>query len=665
MPLREWSRSARHPMALFLAVTLVPGIVLGGLGWRLFRADQALESRRIQARLETAAEAIAAALDRRLVEYEERLSTLTGAPDHQAKTSASKLGIQAGEDALVVVFDPDGVEAYQGGRLLYYPSLPAGKEPAESLFAAGEAMELQRNDPAGAAAAFRELARSLNPGIRAGALLRLARNLRKTGKPEMALTVYSELAGMGTATIRGIPAELLARQARCSLLEEMARGSEMNREARTLYSDLQNGRWMLLRTAYKFHSEEARRRLKPDPGLQGEQVREGERLALAEGVESLWDVWQGLRKGEGEPSGRRGLWLAGRFVSLLWRSQSDRMAALVMGPRFVEGQGLERIQPLALRHGVGVMLSDAEGHAVGTPMRGARSQQVVRSPAETRLPWTLRVASLDPVADVAEIAARRRILLAGFAVMAMVILAGAYFMARAMSRELEAARLKSDFVAAVSHEFRTPLAAMCQIAELFADERVPEAEQRRQYYGLLVRETRRLRRLVENLLDFARMEGGAKEYGLEALDAAAVVQDVVSEFQEEAAARGYGIELSIEDAGMIVQADGEALRRALWNLLDNAVKYSPDCRTVWVEVARESNQCRILVRDRGLGVSAEEQKRIFEKFARGPSSKTAGVKGTGIGLSMVDHIVRAHRGKVRLESELGRGSAFVILLPLG
>jgi signal transduction histidine kinase len=206
---------------------------------------------------------------------------------------------------------------------------------------------------------------------------------------------------------------------------------------------------------------------------------------------------------------------------------------------------------------------------------------------------------------------------------------------------------------------------MCQIAELFADERVPEAEQRRQYYGLLVRETRRLRRLVENLLDFARMEGGAKEYRLEALDAAALVQDVVSEFQEEAAARGYGIELSIADAGMIVQADGEALRRALWNLLDNAVKYSPDCRTVWVEVARENNQCRILVRDRGLGVSAEEQKRIFEKFARGAGSKTAAVKGTGIGLSMVDHIVRAHRGKVRVQSELGRGSAFVILLPSG
>lgn len=199
-------------------------------------------------------------------------------------------------------------------------------------------MELQRNDPAGAAAAFRELARSPNPGIRAGALLRLARNLRKIGKPETALAAYSELAGLRTATIRGIPAELLARQARCSLLDEMARVSEMSREVRALYSDLQDGRWMLLRADYKFHSDEALRRLKSDHELEAGQARERERLALAEGVEWLWDVWQRQRRGEGEPSGRRGLWLAGRFVSLIWSSQPDRMAALVMGPRFVESQ---------------------------------------------------------------------------------------------------------------------------------------------------------------------------------------------------------------------------------------------------------------------------------------------------------------------------------------
>ena len=169
---------------------------------------------------------------------------------------------------------------------------------------------------------------------------------------------------------------------------------------------------------------------------------------------------------------------------------------------------------------------------------------------------------------------------------------------------------------------------------------------------------------MEDLLDFARMEGGAREYRLEALDAASLVRDVVSQFQEDVAARGYRIQPSIDKAETIVQANGEALRRALWNLLDNPVKYSPECQTVWVEVARENNQCAILVRDRGLGISVEEQKRIFEKFARGASSRAAGVKGTGIGLSMVEHIVRAHRGRITVESESGRGSTFTILLPL-
>jgi signal transduction histidine kinase len=651
-------------MALLLAATVVPVIILGWLGWRLLLEDQVLENRRIQARLESAAEGIAAALDRNLSEIEAQLSALTAATALQARTSASKLGNDAGEDALVVLIDQAGVEAFPVGRLLYYPLLPALSKPDEKVFAAGEAMELQRNDPAGASAVFRELARSTDPGIRAGALLRLARSLRKTGRPDEALAAYGELSALRTATIRGIPADLLARQARCSLLDEMARVPEMNREARTLYSDLQNGRWMLVRTVYRFHSDEARQRLKPDRELEAEQALEEGRLALAEGVETLWDEWQRLRMGEGDPSGRRGLRLGDHFVSLFWRSQPDRMTALVAGPRFVVSHALEQIRPLALRQGVKVILADAEGRNIGGPAQGPWSQQVVRRPAETRLPWTLVVASLDPVADVADIAARRRILLAAFAVMVAVILAGSYFLARAITRELEAARLKSDFVAAVSHEFRTPLASMSQIAELFADDRVPEEGQRRQYYGLLVSETRRLKRLVENLLDFARMEVGAKEYRLETLDAAAFVEDVVSEFQEEVAPRGYQIELSVEAPGMILRADGEALRRALWNLLDNAVKYSPDCHTVWVEAAREENQCRILVRDRGLGISAAEQKHIFKKFARSASSKAAGVEGTGIGLSMVDRIVRAHRGRIRVESEPGRGSTFAILLPL-
>ena len=664
MRLSERLQRFRHPMSLLLAVTVVPVVILGWLGWRLLREDQVLENRRLQTRLENAAEGIAATMDRNLSELELQLSALTTAPTIQARDSASRMGSGVGEDALVVLIDQAGIEAFPPGRLLYYPSLPAPNEPDEKVFAAGEAMELRHNDPAGACAVFRELARSTDAGVRAGALLRLARSLRKTGRVEEALSAYGELSALRTATIRGIPADLLARQARCGLLGEIARVQEMNREAWTLYSDLQNGRWRLTRAVYRFHTDQARKRTGPDRELEVAQIREQERISLAEGVEALWDEWQKLRTGEGDPSGRRGLRPGDNFVALLWRSQTDRMAALAAGPSFVVSRALEWVRPLALRQGVKVMPADAEGRAIGGTEQGPWSGQVARSPAETRLPWTLLVASLDPVADVVEIAGRRRILLAAFAVMIAVVLAGSYFLVRAIARELEAARLKSDFVSAVSHEFRTPLASMSQIAELFADDRVPEEGQRRQYYGLLVAETRRLKRLVENLLDFARMEGGAKEYRLEALEAVALIEGTVSEFQEEVAPRGYRVELTVETPGMILRADGEALRRALWNLLDNAVKYSPDSRTVWMKVAREQNECRIAVRDQGLGISAEEQKHIFDKFARSSSSRAAGVEGTGIGLSMVDRIVRAHRGRIRVESEPGRGSTFTVLLPL-
>ncbi len=665
MSLREWLRSFRHPLALFVTATLVPIIVLGWLGWRLLREDQALETRRVQARLESAAEGIAAALNRNLSELEERLTALAASTGPQVRIAASRLGNDVGDDALVVLISQSGVAAYPEGRLLYYPSLPVRREPDEQVFADGEAMELRRNDPAGACVVFRKLARSPDPGIRAGALLRLARSLRKSGRPDEALAAYKELAGLSTATIRGIPAELLARQARCGLLEEMGRRPAMEREAGDLYSDLQSGRWMLTRTTYRFHSDEAGKRHQSDLQLEIERARVQERLALAEGVETLWDEWQKLRMGEGDPFGRQGFRTGDDFVSLFWRRQPDRMTALVGGPRFVAGRVLEPIRPLAMRQGAQVMLADAEGNGIGDPEQGTWSWQVMRSPAETRLPWTLLVASLNPGADIAEVATRRRILLAAFAVMIAVVLAGSYLLARAVTSELEAARLKSDFVAAVSHEFRTPLASMSQIAELFADGRVPEEAQRKQYYGLLVSETRRLKRLVENLLDFARMEGGAKEFRLEGLNTSTLVEDIVSEFQEEVGARGYRIELNVRDPGMILQADGEALRQAMWNLLDNAVKYSPDCLTVWVEVARIEGKCGIQVRDRGLGISAAEQKRIFEKFARAASSKAAGVEGTGIGLSMVDRIVRAHRGEIRVESESGQGSTFTILLPLG
>jgi signal transduction histidine kinase len=193
------------------------------------------------------------------------------------------------------------------------------------------------------------------------------------------------------------------------------------------------------------------------------------------------------------------------------------------------------------------------------------------------------------------------------------------------------------------------------------------AEDRREtYYRALARQTERLHRLVESLLDFGRMEAGTSPYRLEPLDACALIRSVVEEFQQDSAANGYRVELQVDGldaAPPTIAGDREALTHAVWNLLDNAVKYSPECRTVWVEVERTGSRLAIRVRDRGLGVPRHEHADIFRRFVRGADAKTQGIKGTGIGLAMVRHIVSAHGGDVLVASEPGAGSTFTIILP--
>jgi len=178
-----------------------------------------------------------------------------------------------------------------------------------------------------------------------------------------------------------------------------------------------------------------------------------------------------------------------------------------------------------------------------------------------------------------------------------------------------------------------------------------------------VKETTRLQRLIEGLLNFGRMEAGARQYQFEELDAATIVERVVSEFEPHIASAGKYIETAGVDSPCLIDADPDAISVALRNLLDNAVKYSPDQPTVWVECGVERERVAIRVRDKGLGIAAAERKTIFRKFMRGSAAMTANVKGSGVGLAMVRHIVAAHGGEIVVASELGQGSTFTLLLP--
>lgn len=640
MGLALWLRPPGRTLAVFLCLMLVLSGALGWLGWQWLKQDRALEGQRLQERLELAADYMASALRQNLMGLENFLSFL---PSPGAKgPPGGVLTLQATKRA---------VDVYPPGSLLYYPVVPDGEEPPAATFAAGETLEYRRNDPARAAEVFRKLVRSSNPGVRAGALLRLGRNLRKSGRPEEALQAYGELAQLGQISVLGLPAELQAREACGSVLEAIGKREELRKEASLLHAALWSGRWSLLRPAWEFHVEEARRWSGAVPLTEHEQNA----LALSIAAESIYRQWTA----EPESKGRRLLNFEGRPVLISWTGTSDRLAAVLAGPGYLDSEWAGAMRD----RGVQGALIDPDGQVMIGSVN-PNGPQAVRTAPAAGLPGTLQATIGDPDANEAGVAGRRRLLLSGFAVLALVLLAGSYFIMRSIDRERAVARLQSEFVSAVSHEFRTPLTSLRQLSEMLSKGRVPTEDLKRKSYDILSRESERLQRLVESLLDFGRIEARAFRYHFEHLDPLTFVRDLVAEFQEKAAAQGYRVELKITGEYPCIRANRESLGLATRNLLDNAVKYSPDCRTIWVEMARDRGRLAIRVRDQGMGIPASEQKEIFKRFVRGSGSRAAHIQGTGIGLAMARHIIEAHNGEIRLESEPGRGSTFTILLPL-
>jgi signal transduction histidine kinase len=646
---------------LLIVCALVAG--LGWLGWRVLEQDRALERQRIGDRLGTGADLVATALVSRLAELDDRLVLVDAAPEAQRATRASAVAGPRADGALILRFGRDRVNAYPASGLLYYPLAPRSPSPLPSRFARGEFLEYRKQDYAGAAAFYRGQARSGDPAIRSEALVRLARTLRKANRPDDALAIYKQLEQMGPVRVDDVPADLIAGHARCVLLEEVRRPGPLRSEAAALHAGLEQGRWQLTEGAYRFYLDETHRWLgaKPDDEPAGRDAR-----AIAECASALWQDWQGGRLDGDHATGRRSAWFHGFPLLLVWRSTGNSLVALVATATFLERQWFSALQPTFDRLNLKVALTDTDGHPVHGAAPGPAGFRIVRPSADTGLPWVLHVATANLAVDMAQLSARRRFVLAGFGLTAALIAVAGYVTTRAVARELEVARLQSDFVSAVSHEFRTPLATLRQLSELLADGRVQNEERRNQYYEDLRHESERLHRLVENLLDFGRMEAGRQEYRFDEIDAAALVRRVAGEFAHEVAARGCRIEVNAGDdaPGIAVRADQEALARALWNLLDNAVKYSPDARTVRVDARADGDRFLMSVRDEGLGISADEQRRIFDKFVRGASAAAAGVKGTGLGLAMVQHIVAAHGGDVRVASETGKGSTFTIALPI-
>src|SRR5713101_4640243 len=245
----------------------------------------------------------------------------------------------------------------------------------------------------------------------------------------------------------------------------------------------------------------------------------------------------------------------------------------------------------------------------------------------------------------------------------LMLAAGLYLVYSNVRREVHLARLKSDFVANVSHELKTPLALIRLFAETLELGRVPSEEKAQQYYRVINKESHRLTQL-NNILDFSRIEAGRKEYRFAPTDVARVVREVIESYRFQIEQQGFELALDIAEDLPLVPADEEALGQAILNLVNNAIKYSRETRSIRIQVRREGSKVLVSVTNRGIGIPRGEQKKIFEKFYRGEDSLVHETKGSGLGLPLVQHIMEAHGGSVEVESAPGKGSTFTLVLPV-
>lgn len=277
--------------------------------------------------------------------------------------------------------------------------------------------------------------------------------------------------------------------------------------------------------------------------------------------------------------------------------------------------------------------------------------------------WTLQTGFGNrTIAAIADSSSRPQLAL--MAMLALVMAAGVFFVAGAAAREVRLAELKSNFVASVSHDLKTPLALIQLFAETLELGRVRTPERAAEYYRIINGEAKKLTRLIENILDFSRMEAGLRPYRTAPADLGEVTRDVVARLQSQFEQGRFNVVTRVEPGLPSVDIDTGAVQQAIENVLANAMKYSHENRDIEVDVARAGSDLAVRVTDHGIGIEKRDLRLVFRKFYRVESGLGGGPQGCGLGLAIVDHTMRGHGGSVAVESEPGRGSTFTLAFPI-
>jgi len=628
-------RRRYRQLVLFLAVLILPSVMIAVQGWRLSAQEQELA----KARLEEIRKRTAADIGQEIVTRLERIKTQAAL---DAGRPAEKATAPSADPALVAV------GWVEGDRLVWPWDIHSVAPPREESpeFARtldeGKREEYVTKRDDRAADLYRKAADiARHDTQRAEALLALARTQLRAGQRRAAIASYREVLRLpSTVTEDGLSSWSKA----AGPLLELGGGSDV---VQRVYDDLQSPSVWPAVQMYRFRAiletlRDSRDEAVKQRALSGlEQL--SVRLADLELAENLQREFPKLPVSatEWQPYKGSELWVVGRST------ESATAKPLVLAVRW------ETVRA--------AVEADRLSRNAGPPF-----QTEVNGPGEALSEYlpNLRVTFPDGITDLAAgLSPQRSLWGLSFALVALLTFVGGYLFWRDMRREAHIAELRTQFVSSVSHELKTPLTSIRMFAELLQMRETNDAQQTSFLYTI-VSESERLTRLLNNVLDFSRIERGQKTYQLQPGSLAEVVEFAVRTIQYPLTQQGFVLDLNVDEAIPRVAVDRDALQQAILNLLTNAMKYSGEQRVIGLRLFKEDGAAWIQVSDRGIGISEREQSRIFEKFYRVPIPENREISGTGLGLSLVAHIVEAHGGSVLVQSSPGEGSTFSIRIPL-
>jgi len=671
-PVNTGSRRQKIILYYTLAVVL-PGILLGFLAYRGIRNDQALREKESRRKLEINSQEFFNAIDSSFVQF------------MKEQTSDSMLSCYGrGDPSLLVLFvnDSTGSKKLINHQLLYLPPELhlAGPEPLDPTvnLKEGQRLEYMERRFSEALIFYQDkILESKNSSEKIQALVASARLYNKMNQPELAKELYYELRKdyPGSLLNGQIPLGLLASLEILKINKAEGENDEIRNNSREYLglllhppSEYDEDQFDMFYQSFKdlfLEKDQVTDSLVAE--LDTLRTRTDYLIRILSGPDIITTNSNNHFKGD-----RNGLSIFPitsaelTTVYLSWNKNNRIQTSMVIDfPVYLKSISEMLIKKLDQGFSINVKIEDNNEKLIFTRVI-KEGTGYLSFPFPENLPnWKLMLSenNLGFIAIIFK--AGSGIYLLIFILIVLFMVLGFVFIMYTLNVELRLNKLKSEFISNVSHELKSPLTSIRMMTEMLHHNRVETEERKSAYYTAMLEESQHLSHLIDNILDFSRMDDDRKKYDFNVVNLDELLVKFIESTREMLPVPGFDIRYSRAERVPVVKADKNAILQVFYNLVDNAIKFSGTSRQIDISLFPGDDELVFCVKDYGIGISGKDHEKIFDRFYRGDEPQRMGIRGSGIGLTIVKQIIEAHNGTIAIESEVGKGSRVTVRLPFG